>query len=111
MSPPAGRLVLAGRAEGPAAGRRVLRPGVRPSELAERPHVNQQSAFHLGEGRSHVVIVFVRERCCQMLPEPVEILADDAADLLVDGGPMPECGGVRPDPVDMLASGLCQTAI
>src|SRR5690349_8120471 len=61
-------------------------------ELAERPHVNQQSAFHLGEGRSHLVIVFVRERCRQVLPEPVEILADDAADLLVAGGPMP---GVR----------------
>jgi hypothetical protein len=64
----------------------------RASELAERPHVNQQSAFHLGQGRSHLVIVFFRERCCQVFPEPVEILADNAADLLVARGPVP---GVR----------------
>ena len=82
-------------AEGPAAGRRVLSIGVHTSELAERPHVNQQSAFHPGEGRSHLVIMLLRERCGQVLPEPAEILADDPADLLVARGPMP---GVRRRP-------------
>jgi hypothetical protein len=54
--------------------------------------VNQQSALHLGEGRSHLVILLLRERGCQVLAEPVEILADDPADLLIARGPMP---GVR----------------
>ena len=61
-------------------------------ELAERPPVNQQSALHLGEGRSHLAILLLRERGGQVLPEPVEMLADDTADVLVARGPMP---GVR----------------
>jgi hypothetical protein len=51
--------------------------------------VNQQSAFHFGEGRSHLVIVLLREGCGQVLPEPAEILADDPADFLVARGSMP----------------------
>ena len=78
--------------EGPAAARRVLSLGAHTLELAERPPVNQQFALHLGEGRSHRVILLHRERRGQVLPEPVEILADDPADLLVARGPMP---GVR----------------
>jgi hypothetical protein len=58
-------------------------------ELAERPPVNQQSALHLGEGRSHLVILLLGERCGQVLAEPVEMLADDPADLLIARGPMP----------------------
>ena len=61
-------------------------------ENAERPPVNQQPALHLAEGRSRPVILLLRERCGQVLPEPVEMLADDPADLLVARGPMP---GVR----------------
>src|SRR5258708_36562042 len=75
--------------EGPSAGRRVLSLGAHTLELAERPPVNQQSALHLGEGRSHLVIVLLRERCGQVLPEPVEMLADDTADPLVARGPLP----------------------
>src|SRR5260370_26821762 len=67
--------------EGPSAGRRVLSLGAHTLELAERPPVNQQSALHLGEGRSHLVIVLLRERCGQVLPEPVEMLADGTAAL------------------------------
>jgi len=37
--------------------------------------VNQQSELHLGEGRSHLVFLLLRERCGQVLPEPVEMLA------------------------------------
>ncbi len=40
----------------------------------------------------HLVILLPRLRCGQVLPEPVEMLADDPADLLVARGPMP---GVR----------------
>jgi len=54
--------------------------------------VKQQSALDLGEGRSHRVILLLRERGGQVLPEPVEMLADDTADFLVARGPMP---GVR----------------
>jgi Major Facilitator Superfamily len=70
-------------------------PGAHASGLAERPHVNLQSAVHLGEGRSHLAIALLRERCGQVLREPVQILADDPADLLVARGPMP---GVRRRP-------------
>ncbi len=63
--------------------------GAHTLELAERPPVNQQSALHLGKGRPHLVILLLRERCGQVLPEPVEVLADDPADLLIARGPMP----------------------
>src|SRR5215475_6856197 len=58
-------------------------------ELVQRLPVGLDSSLHLGEGRSYRVIVLLRERCGQMLPEPVEMLADDPADLLVAGGPVP----------------------
>jgi hypothetical protein len=96
---------------GPVADFRSLRTGIGGKELgkarrqagessasahtlehAERPPVNQQPALHLAEGRSRPVILLLRERCGQVLPEPVEMLADDPADLLVARGPMP---GVR----------------
>src|SRR5215475_920028 len=52
-------------------------------ELVQRLPVGLDSSLHLGEGRSHCVIVLLRERCGQVPPEPVEMLADDPADLLV----------------------------
>jgi hypothetical protein len=85
--PPSGTQTSRERASGTAERHR--------SELAERTPVNQQSAFHLGEARSHLVITLLRERCGQVLPEAAEILADDTADLLVARGPMP---GVRRRP-------------
>jgi len=39
--------------------------------------MDQQSAFHLGDGLSRLVAVLLRDGCGQVLPEPVEILADD----------------------------------
>jgi hypothetical protein len=39
--------------------------------------------------------MLLRERCGQVLPEPIEILADHTADLLIARGPMP---GVRRRP-------------
>lgn len=54
--------------------------------------MGQASSLNLGEGRSYLVIVLLSERCGQVLPEPVEMLADDPADLLVARGPVP---GVR----------------
>ena len=71
-------------AEGPAAGESLA--SARASELAERPHVNQQSAFHLGEGRSHLVIVFLRERCRQVLTATESRQqAPDAPDMAASG--------------------------
>ena len=58
-------------------------------ERAERPPVGQDSLLHLREGRSYPVILLLRERCGQVLREPVEMLADDPADLLVARGPVP----------------------
>jgi len=72
-----------------------LQPGARTLELAERPSVGQQSAFYLGEDHSHLVIALLRKRCGQVLSEPVEILADDTAYVLVARGSMP---GVRRRP-------------
>jgi hypothetical protein len=80
------------RTDAGAAGRQageVLSLGAHSLEFAERPPVNQQSALDLGEGRSHLVIVLFRERGGQVLPEPVEMLADDTADFLVARGSMP----------------------
>lgn len=57
------------------------------SELAERAPVGQDSLLHLSEGRPHLVILLLSERCGQVLSEPVEMLADDPADLLVARGP------------------------
>ena len=74
-------------------------------EVAERAPVGQDSSLHLGEGRSYLVIVLLSERCGQVLPEPVEMLADDPADLLVARGPCQGFGGVRPAALGMLASG------
>ena len=68
-------------------GRQVLNLSAHASELPERLPVNQQSAFHLGQDRSHLVVLLLCERCGQVLPEPVEILANDAADLLIARGP------------------------
>jgi hypothetical protein len=85
---PAGDLLLADRGR-PGAGGRVPGLGAHTLKLAERPPVNQHSALHLGEGRPHLVIVLLRERCAQVLPEPVEVLADDPADLLIARGAMP----------------------
>src|SRR6202049_2855316 len=61
-------------------------------EHAERLPVNQQPVLHLAESRSRPVILLLRECSGKVLPEPVEMLADDPADLLVARGPMP---GVR----------------
>ena len=67
--------------------------------------MGQDSSLHLAEGRSHLVIVLLGERCGQVLSEPVEMLADDPADLLVARGPVPGVGGVRPAALGMYASG------
>ena len=50
------------------------------------------SSFHVGEGRSHLVILLLSEPSGQVMSEPVQMLADDPADLLVARGPVP---GVR----------------
>lgn len=60
--------------------------------LAERAPVGQDSALHLGEGRTYLVILLLSERCAQVLTQPVEMLADDPADLLVARGPVPGAG-------------------
>src|SRR5262245_16427640 len=65
------------------------------SELVQRLPVGDDSPLHLGEGRSYGVIVLLGERRGQVLPEPVEMLADDPADLLVARGPVP-AGRWRP---------------
>ena len=65
------------------------------SELVQRLPVGQDSSLHLGEGRSYRVVVLLGERCGQVLPEPVEMLADDPADLLIARGPVP-AGRWRP---------------
>ena len=61
-------------------------------ELAERARVGQDSALHLGQGRPHPVTLLLSWRCAQMLTEPVEMLADDLADLLVARGPVRGAG-------------------
>jgi hypothetical protein len=70
-------------------------PATPASELVQLLPVGQDSALHLGEGRSYRVIVLPGERCGQVLPEPVEMLADDPADLLIARGPVP-AGRWRP---------------
>ena len=67
--------------------------------------MNQQSAVHLAEGHSHIVLLLLRERCGHVLPEPVEMLADDPANLFVTRCPCQGCGGFRPVALGMLASG------
>src|SRR5690348_16207411 len=64
-------------------------------ELVQLLPMGQDSSLYLGEGRSYRVIVLLGERCGQVLPEPVEMLADDPADLLVARGPVP-AGRWRP---------------
>ena len=49
--------------------------------------MGQDSSLHLGEGLSHLVIVLSGERRGQVLSEPIEMSADDPADLLVARGP------------------------
>ena len=95
-----GQLVaLRTRISGKELGKAPAQPGQRRPrrallEFAERPLVNQQSALHLAEGHSHRLLLLLRERCGHVLPEPVEMLADDPADLCVTGCPVPGVGGL-----------------
>jgi len=65
------------------------------SEFAERVYVVQDALLYLGERRSNLVILLLSERRGQMPGEPVEMLANDPADFLAAGDPIP---GVRRRP-------------
>ena len=72
-------------------------------QVAERAPVGQASSLNLGEGRSYLVIVLLSERCGQVLPEPVEMLAGDPADLLGEKPAGLRVEGLRPgDPAASL---------
>lgn len=68
-------------------GRRLL--AAKNSEFAECALVGLNSLLYLGEGRSYLVILLLRERCGQVSGQPVEMLTDDPADLLAARGPIP----------------------
>jgi hypothetical protein len=51
--------------------------------------VGPDSSFHLGKGRSHLVILWFSEPSGQVMSEPVQMIAEDPADLLVARGPVP----------------------
>lgn len=82
----------------------ALPAGRRPSSLAQRSLVFVHAALYWGEPPVTVVVLV---RACQddMSFGPVEMFADDVADLVIGDGTGPEVVGRRPLTPGMLDSG------